>query len=173
MDLWQHFKAFASLPFMAVFGVTVILLIVTQQFHIGWYLPAPLNFIPTIVGCLLIALGVYLLAITTYFFAKIGGGTVAHWSPPTKLVIHGIYRYVRNPMVLGVVLTVLGETIFFGSISMFVLFLVLFIGNHILFIKYEEPNLIKRFGDDYREYMKNVPRWLPRLKPWDNTLMKN
>jgi protein-S-isoprenylcysteine O-methyltransferase Ste14 len=70
-------------------------------------------------------------------------------------------------MVLGIVLTVLGETIFFGSISMFVLFWVLLIGNHILFIKYEEPDLIKRFGEDYQVYMKNVPRWLPRLTAWD------
>jgi len=167
MGLWQHFIAFTSLPFMAVFSVPVIILFFTRQIHIGWYLPVPMNYFPTIIGLILMVIGSYLLLITTYYLAKYGEGTLLHWSPPTKLVIHGIYRYVRNPMVLGILLTVLGETIFFGSISIFVLFWVLFIGNNIIFIKFEEPDLIKRFGEDYQVYMKNVPRWLPRLTPWN------
>ncbi len=166
MKVWEYITAFLLLPFMAVFGVPIIILVLTQQVHIGWLSFYPWNFIPTISGCFLIMVGSYLLIITTYYFVVYGQGTVAHWSPPTKLVVHGIYRYTRNPMVLGVVLTVLGEMILFGSFSLFVLFLLLLIGNHILFIKYEEPDLIKRFGDDYIDYMNNVPRWLPRLRAW-------
>ena len=106
------------------------------------------------------------MLITTYLFAEIGHGSAAPWDPPSDLVIHGMYRYVRNPMVLGVLSTVLGEALLFGSMPLFALFVALWIGNHILFVKSEEPELIQRFGSDYVQYMENVPRWIPRRSPW-------
>ena len=120
-----------------------------------------------ILGILLILLGLFFLIYTNKSFFKIGRGTLAPWDPPKKLVVEGAYRYVRNPMISGVLMVVLGEALIFYSIELFLLFILFFVINHVYFIYSEEPGLIKRFGDDYIEYKKNVPRWIPRLKPWN------
>ncbi len=70
-------------------------------------------------------------------------------------------------MISSVLIILLGEALIFSSIELFALFIFFFILNHIYFVYSEEPGLIKRFGDDYVEYMKNVPRWIPRLTPWE------
>lgn len=117
-----------------------------------------------ILGILLLFLGVFFVAYTNKSFLKIGKGTLAPWDPPKKLVVDGAYQHVRNPMISGVLMIVLGEALIFSSIELFILFILFFIINHIYFVYFEEPGLIKRFGDDYINYMKNVPRWIPRLK---------
>ena len=99
-------------------------------------------------------------------FANIGKGTLAPWAPAQHLVVVGIYRYMRNPMITGVLLSLLGEAIILSNYAVFLWFLFFFIGNHIYFIKSEEPDLLKRFGPEYVEYFENVPRWLPRSTPW-------
>jgi len=63
-------------------------------------------------------------------------------------------------------MTLLGESIVFGSLGILICFLLFFIINHIYFIYSEEPGLAKRFGDEYMTYKRNVPRWIPRLRPW-------
>ena len=95
-----------------------------------------------------------------------GEGTLAPWMPTKKLVISGLYRYVRNPMILGVLLVLWGESILFCSYRIAIWLVVFFIINHLYFSLFEEPGLIKRFGREYVEYKKNVRRWIPRLKPW-------
>ncbi|MGF7117153.1 methyltransferase family protein [Methanobacterium oryzae] len=114
----------------------------------------------------MIFLGLLFVSYTNKSFLKIGKGTLAPWDPPKKLVIGGAYRHVRNPMISGVLMIVLGEALIFASIELFLLFILFFIVNHIYFVYSEEPGLIKRFGRDYIEYKKNVPRWIPRLTPW-------
>jgi protein-S-isoprenylcysteine O-methyltransferase Ste14 len=111
-------------------------------------------------------MGFVLVLVTTYLFAKYGHGSAAPWDPPSDLVLDGMYRYVRNPMVLGVLFAVFGEFVLFGSLPLLLLFICLWIGNHILFVKGEEPELTKKFGDSYTTYVKNVPRWVPRRTPW-------
>lgn len=69
-------------------------------------------------------------------------------------------------MMIGVLFVILGECILLGSFSLFCWLLFAILGTHIAFIIYEEPELIRRFGDDYLLYIKHVPRWIPRLKPW-------
>lgn len=117
-------------------------------------------------GVLLIILGLGFVVYTNKAFLRVGKGTLAPWDPPKKLVVAGAYKYVRNPMISGVLMIVLGEALIFSSIELFILFILFFIVNHIYFVYSEEPSLIKRFGDDYIEYKKNVPRWIPRLTPW-------
>jgi protein-S-isoprenylcysteine O-methyltransferase Ste14 len=116
---------------------------------------------------LLIFLGLIFLIYTNKSFLEIGRGTLAPWDPPKKLVVEGAYRYVRNPMISSVLMIVLGESLIFSSIELFLLFILFFIVNHIYFVYSEEPGLIRRFGNDYIEYKQNVPRWIPRLKPWE------
>jgi len=101
-------------------------------------------------------------------FGRTGHGTPAPMAPPQRLVAVGFYRYVRNPMYLGFLIGWAGLWIVFGRASAaavevacaFVLAVVLFV------LLYEEPALRKKFGADYEEYCRNVPRWLPRLRPW-------
>ena len=117
-------------------------------------------------GSLLIALGLMVMILTISSFIRIGKGTLAPWSPTKSLVIAGLYRYVRNPMILGVFTVLLGEALSFKSENIFVWALGFFVINTIYFMVYEEPNLEERFGDEYREYKKHVSRWWPRLTPY-------
>lgn len=126
-----------------------------------------LSSIMLITGFLFIILGLGFLIYTNKSFFKIGKGTLAPWDPPKKLVIADAYRYVRNPMISSVLIILLGEALIFSSIELFALFIFFFILNHIYFVYSEEPGLIKRFGNDYIEYKKNVPRWIPHLTPWE------
>lgn len=119
-----------------------------------------------ILGAIMILMGVGFLIYTNKSFIMMGKGTLAPWDPPKKLVISDAYRYVRNPMITSVLIIVLGEAFIFSSIELFVLFLFFLILNHVYFVYSEEPGLIERFGDEYIEYKKNVPRWIPRLTPW-------
>lgn len=135
-------------------------------FKIGWGLGLPWDAVIVLAGGISMGTGLYYLSITIRLFVNIGKGTLAPWSPTRKLVIIGPYRHVRNPMISGVLMTLLGESVAFGSIGIFIWFLLFFIVNHIYFICSEEPGLKKRFGQEYLVYKKNVPRWIPRLQPW-------
>jgi protein-S-isoprenylcysteine O-methyltransferase Ste14 len=103
---------------------------------------------------------------TVTLFFKIGIGTPAPWDPPKRLVVQGPYRYVRNPMITAVLLVLLAESLFFQSWPIVVWMLLFFVLNSIYFPLVEEKRLRRRFGEDYNIYCKNVPRWIPRLKPW-------
>ena len=118
------------------------------------------------VGLGLLAVGVLLFAASLRRFIAEGRGTLAPWDPPRRLVARGPYRHVRNPMISGVVLVLLGEALLLRSSSHLV-WAVTFLGINALYIPLlEEPLLEQRFGADYREYCRNVPRLLPRLRPW-------
>ncbi len=166
MSKWRHIKAFLLFPFQGIFVIPIILILFVSELHIGWSFPSPYNLLPLVLGGFIIFLGLYLIIKTDYMFAKLGKGTLCPWDPTQNLVVSGVYRYVRNPMVIGVALTVLGEAILFGSVALGITFLVVILGNHYLFIKHEEPDLTHRYGDPYLLYLQNVPRWIPRLRPW-------
>jgi protein-S-isoprenylcysteine O-methyltransferase Ste14 len=126
----------------------------------------PHNTFALIAGLLLIFTGLYIMILTITKFVRIGKGTLAPWSPTGKLVIDGMYRYVRNPMIIGVLIVLTGESIAILSLNIFIWTLIFFIINNIWYIFYEEPDLEKKFGDEYRKYKKSVPRWIPRLEPY-------
>jgi len=153
------------LPFTVLLIIPAVILWATG-FRIGWGLGLPWDAVIVLAGALLMGSGLYYLSITIWLFINIGRGTLAPWSPTSKLVVIGPYRHVRNPMISGVLMTLLGESIVFGSLGIFICFLLFFIINHIYFIYSEEPGLARRFGDEYLSYKRNVPRWIPRLRPW-------
>jgi protein-S-isoprenylcysteine O-methyltransferase Ste14 len=138
----------------------------TANTTIGWSFAGALDPLVMLTGLTILFTGVLVIATTIRMFTIIGKGTLAPWAPTQKLVIVGIYRYMRNPMITGVLLGLLGEAIILSNYAVLLWFLFFFIGNHIYFIKSEEPGLLKRFGDEYRDYFENVPRWLPRKTPW-------
>ncbi len=117
-------------------------------------------------GLIIIVIGLTIMALTISSFITIGKGTLAPWSPPKKLVIKGLYRYVRNPMILGVLTVLLGEALGVWSKNILVWAGEFFIINIIYFTIYEQPNLEKRFGGEYREYKKHVSMWIPRRTPY-------
>lgn len=151
---------------MATVIIPGILLAATRSANIGWSLPAPVNWLPTGVSIALIGLGFILLVNTVSLFASQGGGTLAPWDPTQKLVVRGVYRYVRNPMISGVLSILLGEAICLGSIPLLYWFILFLMLNLVYMPLVEEPGLERRFGEEYARYRRNVPGWIPRLRPW-------
>ena len=118
------------------------------------------------VGVLLLVVGLILFSASLRKFATDGEGTLAPWDPPRRLVVRGPYRYVRNPMISGVVSVLFGEALVLLSRPHFVWALI-FLGVNFIYIPLlEEPGLRLRFGDSYLEYCRHVRRLIPRLQPW-------
>ncbi len=118
------------------------------------------------VGLVLILAGLLLVVSTIALFVDIGRGTLAPWDPTQQLVVAGPFRYVRNPMITGVAAVLLGEAALLQVVTLFVWF-ALFVAVNVVYIPLaEEPGLVRRFGDSYREYRRHVPRWIPRSRPW-------
>lgn len=120
----------------------------------------------TLAGLLLILSGLYGLIRTIVFFNTIGKGTLAPWSPTRHLVVTGLHAYVRNPMILGVLTILIGESILWLSWRIFLWAIVFFLINTIYFVIYEEPDLERKFGEEYKEYKRKVRRWIPNKTPY-------
>ena len=117
-------------------------------------------------GAGLLAIGVVLFLASLGRFVREGRGTLAPWDPPRQLVVRGPYRYVRNPMISGVVIVLLGEAAVLQS-RPHLLWAIGFLGFNAIYIPLlEEPLLAERFGADYSEYRRHVPRLVPRWRPW-------
>jgi protein-S-isoprenylcysteine O-methyltransferase Ste14 len=109
----------------------------------------------------LVGIGGVILLHCIGMFAWRGRGTLAPFHPPERLVIGGLYRYVRNPMYLGVLLMLLGEVLFLESTALAV-YTVVWFGLINLFVTgYEEPVLRDNFGESYDRYCRAVHRWVP------------
>jgi len=93
-----------------------------------------------------------------------GRGTPAPLDPPKDLVISGLYKYVRNPMYVGVLLLIIGHFLWFGFWNLLIYAALVFIAFHSFVTFYEEPNLKNRFGGAYADYLKRIPRWIPKFK---------
>lgn len=134
------------------------------------YNPAQ-QFIPDVtivkvIGVLIGLSGLSLFVYTVLLFRKIGKGTLAPWTPTQKLVVDGPYRYCRNPMITGVFFILIGESLILHSTNILIWSGVFFLINTTYFVLKEEPDLHKRFGDEYLRYKRNVPRWIPKLTPY-------
>jgi protein-S-isoprenylcysteine O-methyltransferase Ste14 len=161
----KHLRDIALLPGVVTLLVPAIL-VRKGRTHVGWGLDAPLALLPLVTGALLIAAGLAMWAQTVLLFARHGEGTLAPWEPTQKLVVRGPYRYVRNPMITAVIAILIGEAVVYGSQAIAVWALVFLVLNAAWIPRVEEPALEARFGSDYREYKRNVPRWIPRRTPW-------
>ena len=117
-------------------------------------------------GVLLVILGVPGLVDSFARFALEGLGTPAPVAPPQHLVVTGLYRYVRNPMYVSVVAVICGQALLFGDWRLIVYGALFWLACHAFVTLYEEPTLQRSFGAEYDAFRANVPRWIPRLKPW-------
>jgi protein-S-isoprenylcysteine O-methyltransferase Ste14 len=148
------------LPMNVLFFVPAVILWLTG-YH--WEANHPLLLS---IGCVLLLCGMSLAAWTMWLFHSVGHGTAAPWDPPQHLVVAGPYRHVRNPMLTSVFILQAAEALLLNSLTIFILLVVFVIANIFYFPLVEEKSLEKRFGDAYREYKRNVPRWVPQLRPW-------
>ncbi len=166
MNLLRHIVAILALPFVVLVVVPVWLVNSTRSIDTRWPFGWPLYALPFAAGLLFLAIGLWLLVTTVHLFATVGQGTLAPWDPPRKLVVVGPYRYTRNPMITSVVMILLGMSLLLGSLVIAAWTLIAFAVNTIYFVAVEEPSLLLRFGDEYSEYQRHVPRWFPRRAPW-------
>ena len=133
----------------------------------GWRLRPPLlGWAPfRLVGVALLLLGLPVLVDALVRFVRRGRGTPAPIAPPERLVAVGAYRYVRNPMYVAVVAMILGQALLLGSGPVLAYAAAAFLGFHLFVVRYEEPDLRRRFGDDYVAYTRRVGRWVPFTPP--------
>lgn len=164
MSAWRHVRAIALLPGVVTIVVPALLLWLGSGPDIGWGGSAAA--VPIVVGSALIASGLALWIWTARLLARVGRGTLAPWDPTESLVVEGPYRWVRNPMITGVLAVLLGEAALLGSTAILVWAAVFFAINWAFFVVLEEPELERRFGEPYRRYRLHVPRWIPRRRPW-------
>jgi protein-S-isoprenylcysteine O-methyltransferase Ste14 len=134
-----------------------------------WQVPepmSPLAIIRMAAGAVLLVVAVVVLVRAFARFVVEGGGTPSPVAPTERLVVGGDYRFVRNPMYLGVVTAVLGQAMIFGSPALLGYALAVWAIFAAFVHWYEEPLLVRRYGDDYQRYRQAVRAWVPRLRPW-------
>lgn len=166
LNTLRHLLAIILLPFMVVIAIPIWLFNSFASYDTRWVGMNSLTWTGMVTGGLFVWVGLILFVLCVNLFALIGQGTLAPWDPTKKLIIYGPYRHVRNPMITGVAMMLIGQAIFWGSWIIGTWAGIFILINHVYFIFSEEPGLEKRFGESYVKYKANVPRWVPRLKPW-------
>jgi protein-S-isoprenylcysteine O-methyltransferase Ste14 len=119
-----------------------------------------------VLGAALIAIGLVPGLESVRRFVVVGRGTLMPTVPTEHLVVSGFYRHVRNPMYVGVLMALAGEILLFRSRGLVIFAALLWLGFHLFVSRYEEPTLTRRYGEEYSRFKQNVPRWVPRVKPW-------
>jgi protein-S-isoprenylcysteine O-methyltransferase Ste14 len=155
--LWLRTALFALLVPGAVLGLVPLTLArsMGKQFELGRF---------HLLGLILLIPGLAIIIWCFIDFIRRGRGTPAPYDPPRRLVVAGLYRHVRNPQYIGVLLVALSEVLFSGSLALLGYAAFLAIGYHLFVRFYEEPTLKKLFGQDYTRYCAAVPRWLPKCR---------
>ncbi len=118
------------------------------------------------VGVILIVAGVAVLLHAFVRFVVEGAGTPAPIAPTERLVVGGLYRYVRNPMYVGVLAAIAGQALLLGQAVLLTYGLIMFAIVAAFVRLYEEPVLARRYRAQYDAYRRAVPAWWPRLRPW-------
>jgi protein-S-isoprenylcysteine O-methyltransferase Ste14 len=116
-----------------------------------------------LIGAMPLAVGAVMLLWCVRDFYVSGKGTLAPWDPPKHLVMVGLYRFTRNPMYVGISLLLVGWSLLAESPLLAGYTVVVGIAFHLRVVLYEEPTLLKLFGEEWMRYATSVPRWLPRL----------
>jgi len=132
----------------------------------GWrvqlHWAAPIRF----VGLVLLVAGIAVLLEAFSRFVLEGLGTPSPTTPTNRLVVGGLYRYVRNPMYVAVLAAIVGQALWFGQLVLLGC-AVLVCAAVVSFVRvYEEPHLAERYGESYLAYRDAVPGWIPRIRPW-------
>ena len=165
----RHLLSILLLPFVVVVIVPSWLLTAFAANDTRWSDDTILAWSGRAAGAVLIIAGFVLFTWCVVLFAHVGQGTLAPWDPTRNMVAVGPYRFVRNPMISGVAMLLIGQALLWGSWVLGAWAGVFICINHVYFVLAEEPDLEMRFGAQNRTYKANVPRWAPRLTPWTGT----
>jgi protein-S-isoprenylcysteine O-methyltransferase Ste14 len=152
--------ASGSAVFFALAPGTVVGLVpwALTGWRVGTTLPWPVR----LLGAVLVLAGLVVIVPAFVRFVAEGAGTPAPVAETDRLVVGGIYRYVRNPMYVAVLLAIAGQVLLLGR-WVLVVYGVLAAIAMVTFVKlYEEPRLLRRFGPEYEEYRRTVSGWWPR-----------
>ncbi len=128
-------------------------------------LPSPL-FVPAFFrtwlagSCLVVGVGVWVACLDA--FSRHGRGTPLPMDAPRELVTRGPFSVIRNPIMAAEVLVIWAAALYLSSVGVLLYALAVSIGAHAAVRYVEEPELRRRFGADYEEYCRLVPRWVPR-----------
>ena len=162
----EYLKVVLILPGNVLITIPLLICFFTRNFY-SYHLINPHSFL-FYITMFFLALGLLLTiwSVRT-FYTKGGYGTPGPWRPVSNLIISGPYRYVRNPMLLGVFFLLLFESIYFTSMPLFFWFIFFFIGNIIYFKIFEEKELLKRFGNEYEDYRNKVSMLFPKFTPYN------
>ncbi len=120
-----------------------------------------------VLGGLLLVAGLIALVWAFVRFVVEGFGTPAPVAAPERLVVGGVYRYVRNPMYVAALLFLLGQATLYGALSLVWYAAGFALVTHLFVVGYEEGTLSRQFGADYDAYRAAVGRWVPRLRPYE------
>lgn len=163
--MWlRHLLSIAILPFTVA---VVIPLSIASRYHVRLSQDDDaLRLAIKLAGAVLLGIGLAFFVASVRRFAQEGHGTLAPWDPPVELVVRGPYRYVRNPMISGVVIVLFGESLVLLSPSHAAWAVTFLVINLVYIPLFEEPQLASRFGEAYLDYCRHVPRILPRSRPW-------
>ena len=162
----EYLKVVLILPGNVLITIPLLIFLFTRN-SFSYHLVSPNNFL-FYVAIFFLTLGLFLViwSVRT-FFTRGGEGTPGPWRPVSNLIISGPYCYVRNPMILGAVALLLFESALFASIPFLLWAIVFFVGNVIYFKIFEEKELIKRFGEDYKDYKNEVPMLFPKFTSYN------
>ena len=165
MTLLRHLLAIVTLPGMVVI---LIPLWIIDRYNVPILLPRRVgDLVLVLLGGVLLVIGGTLFVASLRRFASEGQGTLAPWDPPRRFVVQGPYRYVRNPMISGVVFLLAGEAAVLRSAAHLAWTGMVIAINLAYLPLLEEPLLAIRFGEPYDEYRRHVRRFVPRLRPWN------
>ena len=134
-------------------------------FITGWEIPGSRPTLRVVLGVVLIVVGLIPPVHAFIEFVR-AGGTPMPIAPTERLVVTGFNRFVRNPMYVGLLTAILGQAVLFDSIWLVVYAVIGWIVTASFVRWYEEPTLVRTYGERYEEYRRNVPAWTPRLTPW-------
>jgi protein-S-isoprenylcysteine O-methyltransferase Ste14 len=115
----------------------------------------------SLVGLVFLCIGAAVLLWCVRDFYVAGKGTLAPWDPPKRLVIVGLYRFVRNPMYVGILVLLIGWALWAGSWMLACYTALLGVAFHLRVVLYEEPRLRSQFPEEWEAYARRTPRWLP------------
>lgn len=168
MSLKKRFLiSLMALPFVVTILVSALIVNFQGNFRPVLEFSGSARLVIAFVSSIILLCGVILFIWSNFLFIKMGRGTLAPWDPPHRLVIEGPYGHVRNPMIIGVMLILLAEPMFFLSAGMLIWCFLFAATNMVYFPLVEEKMLLRRFGERYEAYRKNVPAWFPRLTAWE------
>jgi protein-S-isoprenylcysteine O-methyltransferase Ste14 len=141
----------------------------TPWWFTGWRVREPVPYWAPmrVLGVILLAAGLFALVQAFVRFVVEGLGTPAPIAAPERLVVGGLYRYVRNPMYVAVLAIIVGQALILGQLVLLPYAATFWLITAAFVRWYEEPALTRRFGADYEVYRRAVPAWLPRLRPWE------